>query len=350
MYRPDQFYEFIDRGTGRAFQPPKSVSCRRRSRANGSAPHALDAQARSRARADVARLDAGGIIPVLKHMPGPRRLVLHHLLRRGDDQLLLAAPGQGEPGRRDHGQSLRRPDPPGRASRRRSTSKSSAWWRSTPRARSGATPTASPFKTSLPTQFGSYLGMSLRGDLGTLDPAAPQAGERDHQERAAVDVGAAAADHRRRLADWQHPRRVGGLQARRLRSSLLSARVADERDPGVLLRHVAGVLCSASGSSGSRRSAATTTGSRPSCPFSSWRARAYYYVLPFLSVFLLVVGRPSHRHALDVHLRAWHRLREVRQAARRQREQDPLLHVPKRHAAAADGPRACRSAPWWAAR
>ena len=42
-------------------------------------------------------------------------------------------------------------------------------------------------------------------------------------------------------------------------------------------------------------------------PTLSWAflaSASYYYVLPFTSIFLIVVGGQGHRDALDVHLRA----------------------------------------------
>ena len=92
-----------------------------------------------------------------------------------------------------------------------------------------------------------------------LDLAVSEARERNHQDRAALDARAAAADHRLRLDHRQRAGRAGGLQARRVRQIAVSAGAADERDPRVLLRHAAGVRASASSSSGSPPSAATTT-------------------------------------------------------------------------------------------
>ena len=76
----------------------------------------------------------------------------------------------------------------GQARRKRRTSRSSVSSRSTPRASVLHDAAGKPKKTSLPAQFGKLPRDEPPGRSRQLDPAAPQARERDHQDRAAVDA------------------------------------------------------------------------------------------------------------------------------------------------------------------
>jgi hypothetical protein len=154
-----------------------------------------------------------------------------------------------------------------------------------------------------------------------------------------VDARAPATNHHFGLDHRQYVGRPRRLQTWRLRPFAVSAGAARQRDPSLLRRHSARLRV--------RDPSGVAAGGwwlrREHGPEHVVAVRLQRELLlpPAVSLDLPDRGRwPGHRHALDVHLRARHRLREVREAARYSREQDPALHVQERDVAPAHGPRA----------
>jgi peptide/nickel transport system permease protein len=146
-----------------------------------------------------------------------------------------------------------------------------------------------PERTSLPSQFVSYLGMSLRGDLGTSILQYPKK----------------VSDIIRTALPWTLALQLPTIVLGWIVGNLLGALAAYKRGffdkalyplallasavPafcfGMLLVYLFGISLEWFPASGGY-----DDGLIPSFSWSFFQSASYYYVLPFLSIFLLVVG------------------------------------------------------------
>lgn len=146
-----------------------------------------------------------------------------------------------------------------------------------------------PQRTSLPVQFVRYLGMSLRGDLGTSIL--------QHPKRVSEIIKTAlpwtlCLQLPTIIFGWIFGNLLGALAAykrgvfdRGFYPLALLASAVPAFCVGILLVYVLGIRLEWFPASGGY-----DDGLIPSMSWSFLRSASYYYILPFLSIFLIVVG------------------------------------------------------------
>ena len=146
-----------------------------------------------------------------------------------------------------------------------------------------------PQKTSLLRQFGSYLGMSLRGDLGTSIL--------QHPKRVSEIIKTAlpwtlCLQLPTIVFGWLFGNLLGALAAykrgvfdRGVYPMALLASAVPAFCVGILLVYVLGIRLEWFPASGGY-----DEGLIPTLSWAFLKSASYYYILPFLSIFLIVVG------------------------------------------------------------